>query len=83
MARPASAPTITRITTGAFVFDPEGNNLEVVCHADPATPKPVAARAAAKPKPPAGKAKVKVKAAAKNKPKPKAKAAKRGVKKRR
>ncbi|HVU50553.1 MAG TPA: VOC family protein [Polyangia bacterium] len=41
----------------AFVRDPEGNNIEVVCHADPSAPK--AARPAAK-----GKAKAKKKAAA-------------------
>jgi catechol 2,3-dioxygenase-like lactoylglutathione lyase family enzyme len=56
---------------GAFVFDPEGNNVEVVSHADPSTPKPVATKAAPK--------KVKAKPKAKAKPvkaKPKAKAAK-------
>jgi catechol 2,3-dioxygenase-like lactoylglutathione lyase family enzyme len=32
----------------AFVRDPEGNNIEVVCHVDPSAPKP--ARPAGKPK---------------------------------
>jgi catechol 2,3-dioxygenase-like lactoylglutathione lyase family enzyme len=70
----------------AFVHDPEGNNIEVVCHTNPDAPAPKAAR-------PAGKAKTKAKArkaaapkkaapkkAAKakaKKPKPKAKAKKR------
>jgi catechol 2,3-dioxygenase-like lactoylglutathione lyase family enzyme len=58
----------------AFVRDPEGNNIEVVCHAAPGAPK--AARPAAK-----GKAKAKKKVAAKKvakaKPKAKAKAKKR------
>lgn len=70
---------------GAFVRDPEGNNVEVVCHVDPdAEPAPVktAARKAvkAKPKakvPPKAKAKPKAKAAAKAKPKGKKPAAKK------
>jgi catechol 2,3-dioxygenase-like lactoylglutathione lyase family enzyme len=52
----------------AFVRDPEGNNIEVVCHADPSAPK--AARPASK-----GKAKARKKVAAK-KPAAKKKAAK-------
>jgi hypothetical protein len=40
---------------GAFVFDPEGNNLEVVSHGDPAAAKPAPAKAAAQ-KPTAPKA---------------------------
>lgn len=32
----------------AFVRDPEGNNIEVVCHADPAAPKAKPVRAAAR-----------------------------------
>jgi hypothetical protein len=32
----------------AFVYDPEGNNIEVVCHEDPAAPKPALVRASAK-----------------------------------
>lgn len=64
----------------AFVRDPEGNNIEVVCHADPdAKPAPARASAArksaSKPKP---KAKAR-KPAARAKPKAKVKAAaKRG-----
>jgi catechol 2,3-dioxygenase-like lactoylglutathione lyase family enzyme len=71
---------------GAFVFDPEGNNVEVVCHADPAaakaapaSPKPAARKAAPKKvkpkkvKPKKVKPK-KVKAKAMAKPKAKAKA---------
>jgi catechol 2,3-dioxygenase-like lactoylglutathione lyase family enzyme len=65
---------------GAFVFDPEGNNVEVVSHADPTAPKPAPAKAAASRKPAARKAapkaKVKAKAKAKAKAKPKAKPAK-------
>lgn len=65
---------------GAFIFDPEGNNVEVVSHADPTAPKP--APAAASPKPAARKAapkakvkgKAKVQAKAKVKAKVKAKA---------
>jgi catechol 2,3-dioxygenase-like lactoylglutathione lyase family enzyme len=57
----------------AFILDPEGNNIEVVCHTPPS-----AARASR----PAGKAKAKAKAkpakrAAKAKPKAKAKSKKR------
>jgi catechol 2,3-dioxygenase-like lactoylglutathione lyase family enzyme len=66
---------------GAFVRDPEGNNVEVVCHADPtAKPAPVktAARKSARKAKPAAKAKAKAKAKAapkaKAKAKPKAKA---------
>ncbi len=51
---------------GAFVYDPEGNNIEVVCHDDPAASKPVLARKAAARKP----AKRAVKAAAKRAAKP-------------
>ena len=32
----------------AYIYDPEGNNIEVVCHDDPAAPKPRSLRAAAK-----------------------------------
>src|SRR5262249_58999023 len=32
----------------AFVRDPEGNNIEVVCHADPDAPPPAPVRASAK-----------------------------------
>jgi catechol 2,3-dioxygenase-like lactoylglutathione lyase family enzyme len=32
----------------AYVYDPEGNNIEVVCHDDPAAPKLTPVRAAAK-----------------------------------
>jgi catechol 2,3-dioxygenase-like lactoylglutathione lyase family enzyme len=63
----------------AFALDPDGNNIEVVCHDDPNAPK--AAAAARKPsatrrasKRPAPKAKAKVKAKPKAKPKAKAKA---------
>jgi len=77
----------------AFVRDPEGNNVEVVCHEDPdAKPAPVkrAARksarkvkpAAVKAKPAAVKAKPKA-AKAKAKAKPKAKAKKPAAKKKR
>jgi catechol 2,3-dioxygenase-like lactoylglutathione lyase family enzyme len=31
----------------AYVFDPEGNNIEVVCHEPPGAKKPASARAAA------------------------------------
>jgi hypothetical protein len=67
----------------AFILDPEGNNVEVVCQADPnahpaaakAAPM-VAAKAKAKAKPKAkAKAATKPKAKAKAKAKPKAKAA--------
>jgi catechol 2,3-dioxygenase-like lactoylglutathione lyase family enzyme len=40
---------------GAFIFDPEGNNVEVVSHADPTASKPSAARAVAARKPAAKK----------------------------
>ncbi len=72
----------------AFILDPEGNNIEVVCHADPdakpVAPRPAARKAAAR-KPAARKAaaKPKKKAAAKvsaRKPAAKAKPA-RGKKK--
>lgn len=65
---------------GAFIFDPEGNNVEVVSHADPTAPKPAPAKAPASRKAAARKAapkaKVKAKAKAKAKSKPKAKPAK-------
>ena len=32
----------------AFVLDPEGNNVEVVCHEDPTAPKPAPVRASPK-----------------------------------
>jgi catechol 2,3-dioxygenase-like lactoylglutathione lyase family enzyme len=79
----------------AFVRDPEGNNVEVVCHADPeAKPAPVkaaarkSARKVVKTKPKAKaapKAKVKPKAMAnpKAKAKPKAKTKKPAAKKKR
>jgi catechol 2,3-dioxygenase-like lactoylglutathione lyase family enzyme len=61
----------------AFVRDPEGNNLEVVCHADPSAK---AARPASKSKTKKAAArkpaKVKAKASAKAKAKPKSKAKK-------
>jgi hypothetical protein len=44
----------------SFAHDPDGNNIECVCHEDPAAPK-VSARAA-KPARPKAKAKVKAKA---------------------
>jgi catechol 2,3-dioxygenase-like lactoylglutathione lyase family enzyme len=54
----------------AFVRDPEGNNIEVVCHAPPQAPRTAkAARPAAK-----GKAKARKKSAAKKPAKTKAKA---------
>ena len=54
----------------AFVRDPEGNNIEVVCHAPPQAPRTAkAARPAAK-----GKAKARKKSAAKKPAKAKAKA---------
>jgi catechol 2,3-dioxygenase-like lactoylglutathione lyase family enzyme len=73
----------------AFVRDPEGNNVEVVCHEDPdAQPAPVrtaarkSARKAVKASPKAKvKAKAKVKVKAKAAPKAKAKAKKPAVKK--
>ena len=54
---------------GAFVFDPEGNNVEVVSHGDPAA-KPAPAKVAASRKPSAPKAAPK-KLPAKAKPKAK------------
>jgi catechol 2,3-dioxygenase-like lactoylglutathione lyase family enzyme len=57
----------------AFILDPEGNNIEVVCHAPPQAPKAKAAKATKKSARPAGK----VKAKAKKKPAPKAKAKKK------
>jgi catechol 2,3-dioxygenase-like lactoylglutathione lyase family enzyme len=50
----------------AFVLDPEGNNIEVVCHDPPGAPRKMAARASA--------AKKKSAAKSKKAPKPKAKA---------
>jgi catechol 2,3-dioxygenase-like lactoylglutathione lyase family enzyme len=83
----------------AYIFDPEGNNVEVVSHADPAAKPPAPAKvkaksAARKPAPKAASKKVSAKAkpakakpkAAKPKPKaakPKAKPAKAKAKKRR
>jgi len=63
----------------AFIHDPEGNNIEVVCHEDPATPKPAPARASAKaaPRKPAKKAAAKSKSKAKPKKAPRAKAKKK------
>jgi len=57
----------------AFVLDPEGNNIEVVCHDAPGAPK--AARPAGK-----SKAKAKKQVAAKKSAKPKAKAKAKGKK---
>ena len=58
---------------GAFVRDPEGNNVEVVCHSDPdAKPAPVK-KAARQSAPRAVKANAKVKAKTKAKVKAKAK----------
>jgi catechol 2,3-dioxygenase-like lactoylglutathione lyase family enzyme len=61
----------------AYIFDPEGNNVEVVSHADPAAKPPAAAKvksAARKPAPKAASKKVSAKAKpAKVKPKAKAK----------
>lgn len=51
---------------GAFVTDPEGNNIEVVCHDNPAASKPIPTRKAATRKP----AKRAVKAAAKRAARP-------------
>jgi catechol 2,3-dioxygenase-like lactoylglutathione lyase family enzyme len=63
---------------GAFVRDPEGNNVEVVCHADPnAKPAPVrtaARKSASKAKPKAKAKPAKAKAMSKAKAKPMAKA---------
>ena len=57
----------------AYVRDPEGNNIEVVCHAPPQAPRTAkAARPAAK-----GKAKARKKPAAKKPAKAKAKAKKK------
>jgi len=68
---------------GAFVRDPEGNNVEVVCHVDPdAKPAPVKA-AARKSARKTVKAKPKAKAARKAKPKGKAKTKKPTAKKKR
>jgi catechol 2,3-dioxygenase-like lactoylglutathione lyase family enzyme len=73
----------------AYVRDPEGNNVEVVCHADPdAKPVPVktAARKSARKvvkAAPKAKAKPKAKAAPKANVKPKAKAKKPAAKKKR
>ena len=65
----------------AYVRDPEGNNIEVVCHADPDA-KPAPVRAAARKS--ASKAKPKAKAKAKaKKPVAKAKAKKPSAKKKR
>ena len=75
----------------SFARDPDGNNIECVCHEDPATPKVSASAAkAARPK---AKAKVKAKArkpvakaakkAAAKKPAPKKSAPKKSAKKRR
>jgi catechol 2,3-dioxygenase-like lactoylglutathione lyase family enzyme len=56
----------------AFVRDPEGNNVEVVCHLDPSA-KPAPVKTAARKSPPkAVKAKPKAKPKAKAKAKPKA-----------
>ena len=64
---------------GAYVRDPEGNNVEVVCHADPDAQPALVKKAARKRAPKAVKAKpkskVKTKAKAKGKPKAKAKPA--------
>ena len=54
----------------AFVLDPEGNNIEVVCHDAPGAPKKMAARASG----------AKKKSAAKAKKAPKAKKAAKGAK---
>jgi|tagenome__1003787_1003787.scaffolds.fasta_scaffold20789426_2 catechol 2,3-dioxygenase-like lactoylglutathione lyase family enzyme len=76
---------------GAFVRDPEGNNVEVVCHADPdARPAPVK-KAAGKSAPRAARAKpkakvktrAKAKASRKANAKPRAKAKPAAKKKRR
>ena len=58
----------------AFILDPEGNNIEVVCHDDPNAPK-------AKPKTKKSSAAPKAKLSAKSKAKPKAKAKKVAAKK--
>jgi catechol 2,3-dioxygenase-like lactoylglutathione lyase family enzyme len=62
----------------AYVYDPEGNNIEVVCHVDPTAVK---ASAAKKPARPAGKAKAKAKAKKPAAKKPSKKAAKTSSKK--
>jgi catechol 2,3-dioxygenase-like lactoylglutathione lyase family enzyme len=69
----------------AFIYDPEGNNIEVVCHEDPAAPKPAPARASAKaaPRKPAKKAAAKSKGKAKPKKAPRPKANSKAKKKRR
>ncbi len=78
----------------AFVLDPEGNNIEVVCHAPDgvmAAPKKTAAKAAAKKKPAKAKAmkasarpaKTPAKAAAKKPAKKAAKVAAKPAKKKR
>jgi catechol 2,3-dioxygenase-like lactoylglutathione lyase family enzyme len=56
---------------GAFVHDPEGNNVEVVCHADPNAKPAAALKSASKAKP---RAKAKAMPKAKAKPAAKAKA---------
>ena len=61
----------------AFILDPEGNNIEVVCHAPPQAPKAKAAKATKKSARPAGKVKAKAKKKAKATPKAKAKKKKR------
>jgi catechol 2,3-dioxygenase-like lactoylglutathione lyase family enzyme len=64
----------------AFVYDPEGNNIEVVCHEDPTAPPPAPKRASAKaaPRKPAKKAAAaKSKSKAKPKKAPRAKAKKK------
>ena len=70
----------------AFVHDPEGNNIEVVCHfpdgIDPATVKPAAKKSSARSKKPAVKAKAKAMASSKaRKPAAKKPAAKKAAKK--
>jgi catechol 2,3-dioxygenase-like lactoylglutathione lyase family enzyme len=68
----------------AYVRDPEGNNIEVVCHADPdAKPAPVKASARKASAKKAGKTKSVRKAKAKPKAKAKAKAKKPAAKKKR
>jgi catechol 2,3-dioxygenase-like lactoylglutathione lyase family enzyme len=60
----------------AFVYDPEGNNIEVVCHEDPSAPKPAPARASAQraSRKPAKKAAARTSKKAKPKKAPRAKA---------
>jgi catechol 2,3-dioxygenase-like lactoylglutathione lyase family enzyme len=70
----------------AFVRDPEGNNIEVVCHADPAAPKRAPVRASAKRaarKPAKRAAKAAAKKPTKRAPAKKAKPKSSGKKKRR